>query len=109
MLRYRQVFQQISHLTGALINQVHIVGGGARNARLNQWLADALAVPVIAGPFESTARGNALMQLVGLGELHTLEEVRTIAQRAPTQTFSPRSEYHVAWNEAGQHFSAQAH
>lgn len=106
VLRYREVFQQISRLTGTVINVVHVLGGGARNALLNQWLADALGRAVVAGPFEATALGNALMQLVGLGELHTLEEVRAIAQRAPTQAFLPRNAYHVAWNDAGQHFSA---
>src|SRR5436305_7789524 len=39
VLRYHEVFHQISRLTGALINRVHVLGGGARNARLNQWLA----------------------------------------------------------------------
>jgi len=32
VLRYRKVFQQISHLTGAIINQVHVGGGGAQRA-----------------------------------------------------------------------------
>src|SRR5213078_3315893 len=89
VLRYREVFHQISRLTGALINRVHVLGGGARNARLNQWLADALDMPVIAGPFEATALGNALMQLVGLGELRDLAEVRAIAQNTPAQDYSP--------------------
>lgn len=107
VLRYRQVFQQISQLTGVMINRVHIVGGGARNVRLNQWLADALAVPVMAGPFEATARGNALMQLVGLGELSNLEEVRIIAQKnTPIQIYTPRSTHHAAWGEAAQRFSS---
>lgn len=105
VLRYRQVFQQISQLTSVMINRVHIVGGGARNVRLNQWLADALAVPVMAGPFEATARGNALMQLVGLGELSNLEEVRIIAQKnTPIQIYTPRSTHHAAWGEAAQLF-----
>jgi len=108
VLRYRKVFQQIKRLTGTVINVVHTLGGGARNALLNQWLADALDVAVTAGPFEATAQGNALMQLVGLGELHTLEEVRAIAQRAPTRTFLPNSARHPAWNEAGQRFGAEA-
>ncbi len=108
VLRYRQVFQQIGHLTGTGVKQVHIVGGGARNARLNQWLADALDAPVIAGPFEATAQGNALMQLVGLGELHTLGEVRAIAQNTPTQVYTPRNGERAAWNEAAQRFSAMA-
>ena len=89
VLRYCEVFQHLGRLAGTPLNQVHVLGGGARNARLNQWLADALAVPVIAGPYEATALGNALMQLVGLGDLHTLSEVRTIAQNAPTQLFTP--------------------
>ena len=91
VLRYREVFQQISILTGTRVQSVHILGGGARNLRLNQWLADALAVPVIAGPYEATAYGNALMQLVGLGELRSLAEVRAIAQSIPTRVFDPRT------------------
>lgn len=105
VLRYRQVFHQISGLTGAIINTVHVLGGGARNARLNQWLADALDVPVIAGPYEATALGNALMQLVGLGELHSLEEVHAIAQNMPTEVFSPRTAQRTAWNEAAHSFT----
>jgi rhamnulokinase len=106
VLRSREVFHHISWLTGAIINGVHVLGGGSRNTRLNQWLADALDVPVIAGPYEATAHGNALMQLVGLGELHSLEEVRTIAQNAPTHVFSPRTAQLAAWNEAAQRLSA---
>ena len=116
VLRYRQVFHSISGLTGAIIHSVHVLGGGARNTRLNQWLADALGVPVIAGPFEATALGNALMQLVGLGELHSLEEMRAIAQNVRTDVFSPqragtshrvhdKSAPYSAWNEAAQRFS----
>src|SRR5205807_6045230 len=106
VLRYREVFQQISQLTGAIIHQVHVVGGGARNVRLNQWLADALEVPVIAGPFEATAQGNALMQLVGLGELSSLEEVRAIAQNAPKRVFAPQAAHLAQWREAAHRFSA---
>jgi rhamnulokinase len=106
VLRYRDVFEQISRLTGNSIHAVQVLGGGARNSRLNQWLADALGVLVIAGPYEATALGNALMQLVGLGELHSLEEVRAIARNGPTHVFSPRTTHFRAWNEAGQHFRA---
>jgi rhamnulokinase len=108
VLRYRQVFHQISALSGTMINSVHVLGGGARNARLNQWLADALDVPVIAGPYEATAYGNALMQLVGLGELHSLEEVRAIARKVPTRVFPPRTAQVAAWNEVAQRWSRMA-
>ena len=104
VLRYCEVFQQIYELTGNRITDVHVLGGGARNARLNQWLADALDLPVVAGPYEATAYGNALMQLVGLGELHTLQDVRVVAQGQPTSLFVPRAERRVAWSEAAQRF-----
>lgn len=104
VLRYCEVFEQIGQLTHTQIQRVHVIGGGARNARLNQWLADALAVPVIAGPYEATALGNALMQLVGLGELSNLADVRAIVQRAPTQIFTPQTSRYSAWNEARQRF-----
>lgn len=104
VLRYREVFQQISVLTQRSIQTVHVLGGGARNAYLNQWLADALDIPVIAGPFEATARGNALMQLVGLGELHALDEVRAIAQNTLTQVYEPRPMQHEVWEVAAQRF-----
>ncbi len=85
-----QVLTECMRLTGQPINGLHILGGGARNALLNQWLADALGVPVLAGPVEATALGNALMQLVALGDLHTLGDVRALAQGEPTQMFTPR-------------------
>lgn len=105
VIRYKQVFKQISNMTGIALNSVHVLGGGARNERLNQWLADALAVPVIAGPYEATAYGNALMQLVGLGELHTFAEVRAIARAVPTRVYHPRPARHAAWQEAEQRFA----
>lgn len=106
VLRYSEVFHQVSQLAGTQIKGVHVLGGGARNSRLNQWLSDALDVPVIAGPVEATSQGNALMQLVGLGELHGLGEVRAIAQNVPTRVISPRSAGSAAWNEAAQRLSA---
>ena len=106
VLRYCEVFRQVHALTGTSIDAVHILGGGARNVRLNQWLADALAVPVIAGPYEATALGNALMQLVGLGEVSTLREVRIVAQKVSTHVFSPQSARLAIWHEAASRFSA---
>lgn len=106
VLRYCDVLRQASQLTQMQVNGIHVLGGGARNTRLNQWLADASGVPVIAGPYEATARGNALMQLVGLGELHNLAEVRALARSIATQVFLPQSTQRAAWDEAAQRFHA---
>ncbi|EFH83332.1 rhamnulokinase [Ktedonobacter racemifer] len=106
VLRYCEVFRQMGILTGKDIKGVHVLGGGARNAWLNQWLANALGIPVIAGPHEATAYGNALMQLVGLGDLQSLAEVRTVAQRTATRLFEPQAAQHEAWQEAAGQFRA---
>jgi rhamnulokinase len=104
VLRYCEVFRQMDILTGKDIKGIHVLGGGARNTWLNQWLANALGIPVIAGPHEATAYGNALMQLVGLGDLQNLAEVRTVAQRTATHLFEPQAAQHEAWQEAAGQF-----
>lgn len=106
VLRYCEVLRQLERLTGVMIKGVHVLGGGSRNSRLNQWLANASGIPVIAGPTEATAIGNALLQLVGLGELHTLAEMRVIARRVQTHTFEPQANHQATWSEAAVRFAA---
>lgn len=106
VLRYQTVFEECARLTNIGIHGIHILGGGARNGLINQWLADAMDVPVLAGPTEATALGNALMQLVALGELATLSDVRTLARQQPTQNYFPRAQEHARWQERLAHFQA---
>ncbi|PWT71949.1 MAG: rhamnulokinase, partial [Chloroflexi bacterium] len=99
VLRYQTVFEECARLTSIGIHGIHVLGGGARNALMNQWLADAMGVPVLAGPVEATALGNALMQLVALGELSTLADVRALARQQPTKEFFPRADERARWQE----------
>ncbi|HLW03413.1 MAG TPA: FGGY-family carbohydrate kinase [Ktedonobacterales bacterium] len=101
VLRYCRVLRSAAALAGQQIEVIHLVGGGSQNTLMNQWLADATGVPVVAGPAETTALGNALMQLVALGELSTLAEVRALAVRSSTTTrFEPRPAERERWEEA---------
>jgi rhamnulokinase len=66
-LAYRRTVHRACELAGRDIDVVHVVGGGSRNALLCQLTADACERPVLAGPAEAAALGNALMQARALG------------------------------------------
>ena len=51
------------------IDVLHVIGGGSRNAYLMQQIANAARIPVICGPVEGTAMGNALLQARAAGVL----------------------------------------
>ena len=71
-----------SELSGVPVETVHIVGGGARNALLCQATADRVGVPVLAGPVEATALGNALVQARAGGLVSgDLETLRALVAR----------------------------
>jgi rhamnulokinase len=59
---YADVLSGAARLAGRSVDVVHLVGGGARNQLLCRLTAQACGVPVVAGPVEATALGNALVQ-----------------------------------------------
>jgi rhamnulokinase len=81
-LGYARVVAAIERLTGAAIPGIHVVGGGSRNAYLNQATADATGKPVLAGPVEATAAGNVIVQAVASGSLASIAEGRAALARA---------------------------
>ncbi len=104
-MRYRSVFQTLEKLHGSRLEQLHIVGGGCQNKVLNQFTADALNRPVLAGPIEATAIGNMLMQLISKNDLSGLEEGRSmIVESFGTELVQPENT--AAWDEAYERFCA---
>ena len=61
-LAHRIAVREAVELSGQAVDVVHLVGGGVRNPLLCQLTADACELPVIAGPAEAAALGNALVQ-----------------------------------------------
>jgi rhamnulokinase len=81
-LGYRRVMKSIEAVTGRSIDTLHVVGGGAKNGLLNQLTANALNLPLIVGPVEATATGNALVQAMAVGRLAGLPEARDVVRRS---------------------------
>ncbi len=106
-LRYRECLETLRSLSGQPIDVVHIVGGGTQNELLNQMTADATGLPVYAGPVEATVLGNALVQLITLGEIENLDQGRhVVAESALLRRYEP---HHTAsWQAAFERFNQLA-
>lgn len=79
---FANAVRRAAELSGVPVETIHIVGGGARNALLCQATADRSGLPVLAGPVEATALGNALIQARAAGLLHgDLETLRALVAR----------------------------
>ena len=77
-LKICESFEGVLGVLGEKLDLVHIVGGGTQNRLECQWIANALDLPVVCGPTETTAVGNLMFQLKAAGEFETLEEGRKI-------------------------------
>lgn len=98
-LKYRYVNELINGVTNTDTEVVHIVGGGSNNALLNQFTADSVGVPVLAGPKEATAVGNLMVQAIGAGILPDLKAAMPLIKSAfPIKRFDPENK--EAWDEA---------
>ncbi len=98
-LKYKYVLDSIQSMAPFKIEKLHIIGGGSQNKLLNQLTANAIGMPVVAGPAEATAIGNVMMQAKGLGVVHSLDEMRAIIRNSVSpEVFYP--EESDTWNDA---------
>jgi rhamnulokinase len=104
-LKYRQGKEAIEGALNRKMKAVHMVGGGSQNRLLCQFTANALNLPVKAGPTEATAMGNAIMQAIGLGHLASVQEGRQLVRDSvPISVFGPDQGASEAWEEAYERF-----
>jgi rhamnulokinase len=90
---YRRTVRQAAALSGAAVDVVHLVGGGAQNALLCQLTANACELPVVAGPVEAAAYGNVLVQARAAGVVSGgRSELRSLLRGTETTTYLPRHE-----------------
>ena len=89
--RYGEILKMLSEMSPVEIKRLHVIGGGSKNGYLMQLAADELGIPVVAGPAESTALGNVLVQLRADGKLKDYAEMRRVAiNSTETKTYQPK-------------------
>jgi rhamnulokinase len=102
-LLYGQTLAECAAVTGRVFRTLHVVGGGSRNRLLNQFTADSVGLPVLAGPVEATAIGNLLIQAKTLG--HEDGDIRAVVRSSfAVETFAPGDAR--AWQVAAKRFEA---
>ncbi|MBQ5985041.1 MAG: rhamnulokinase [Bacteroidales bacterium] len=88
--RYKEVLEMLQGFAPFRIEKLHVIGGGSVNELLNQWTADSIGMPVVAGPTEATAIGNIMIQAKAAGLVRDRWEMRRlIAEAFSVKTFYP--------------------
>ena len=101
-LKYKYVLGLLKNLAPFPIEKLHVIGGGSKNPLLNQWTANSIGIPVIAGPSEATAIGNIMIQAKAAGCVDSLQEMRQIiGESVQLDEFIPENteEWKVAYDK----------
>lgn len=102
-LKYRYILEQFKTLADFPIERLHIIGGGSKNRLLNQFTANSIALPVVAGASEATAIGNIMIQAQSAGLFEDISSMRkAIADSIDTDNYLP--EECEKWGEAYTRF-----
>ncbi|MDP6331248.1 MAG: rhamnulokinase family protein [SAR324 cluster bacterium] len=105
-MKYRYFLNLLVKVSGKEVKKLHVLGGGSRNRLLNQFCANAMQIPVVAGPTEATSIGNAMVQLIALGEIGNLQEAREIiVGSSALDYFEPQ--HGELWNEQFERYKKE--
>jgi rhamnulokinase len=100
-LCFRAKLEELQKLTGKKFDTLHIVGGGTQAKILMKLAAEAVGIPVLAGPIEATAIGNILSQAMAAEEVDSLEEARSVVKSSfELEEYKPSGADRAAWDAA---------
>jgi rhamnulokinase len=89
--RYKEVLTVLQQFAPFEIKTLHVIGGGSLNKFMSQLTADTIGLPVVTGPAEATAIGNALIQAKALGLLKDRWQIREVIAKAfSVETYYPK-------------------
>ncbi|MBQ8927549.1 MAG: rhamnulokinase [Oscillospiraceae bacterium] len=88
--RFKDALSEIEACTGIRYRRLYLLGGGVKDALLCQLTADICGIPVLTGPAEATALGNAAVQLIAQGAFPDLAAARAcIAGSVTVKEYTP--------------------
>jgi rhamnulokinase len=103
-LTYKDTLDNIKAFAPFRIERLHVIGGGSQNKLLNRFTANAINMPVVAGPSEATAIGNIMLQAKALGVVNNLNDIREVIRTSVNpETVMPGKER--IWDKAYQQFT----
>ena len=103
--RYKEVLGILAGMAPFPIKRLHVIGGGSMNNLLNQFTANAINMPVVAGPSEATAIGNCMVQARAAGLVSDRWEMRRLINSfLSPKTFLPTGS--EEWEAAYQKYQS---
>lgn len=93
------VFDELQEAADIESQQLHVVGGGARNEPFLQMVSGATNLPIVAGPVEAASIGNLLVQMNATDEIESVAVGRELVRNTvPLDEYEPRNR--DQWTEA---------
>ncbi len=75
---YAKSLDDLEKITGSKYETLNIIGGGSKNTFLNELTARHTGRKIITGPAEGTGIGNLMIQMIGMGDIASVDEGRSI-------------------------------
>jgi len=98
-LHYRKTLAELEVITGRNFQRLYLLGAG-ENPLLNNFICNALQLPVTLVSPDAAATGNVLLQAQTLGHIQSLQEGREIVRRSfRAQTIVPHP---TSWDSAAE-------
>ncbi len=79
---YASSLSALEKMTGMRYQTLNVIGGGSKNELLNKLTKEKTGKRVITGPAEGTAIGNLLAQMIGAGEIDSINNGRKIIKQS---------------------------
>ncbi|MBR4468272.1 MAG: hypothetical protein IKS53_02450 [Bacteroidales bacterium] len=88
--RCKEVLAMLQEFAPFKIEKLQVIGDGSTNDQLNQRIAEAIGMPVVAGPTEATVIGNLMVQAKAAGLVQDRWEMRKmVGETVQIKTYYP--------------------